>query len=299
MKAHLSSQALVEQIDTDGDGTVDFAEFVAMLRKARTDDTPASSAVIPMLDVPTHDEVRRTSLRLSVSMRRSSFTSPSCRRSTSWRLRAEPTIVEAVPSSAAITTETAQRSASEQRVLDACGAIHFQLTTMQAKHDVQSRSRLTKWCVTIFEHHWFDTAVMSTIGLNTLNLAVEHHRQPAWLTSTNFVLNALFTFTFVLEVGIKIRAMGIFLYLWDRFNAFDALITILSVAELLTGASGFSVMRCFRLLRVLTLMKYFPTMRKQLQIMSRTLDSVLPFMFLLFLFLFMAAVMAVNIFGGR
>ena len=40
----------MEQIDTDGDGTVDFAEFVAMLRRARSDDVAEVSGALALVD---------------------------------------------------------------------------------------------------------------------------------------------------------------------------------------------------------------------------------------------------------
>jgi len=60
-----------------------------------------------------------------------------------------------------------------------------------------------------------------------------------------------------------------------------------SVVELLQeGASGLSVLRTFRLLRILKLVRFMPALKYQLVVMLRTMDSVATFCALLVLFIF-------------
>lgn len=52
------------------------------------------------------------------------------------------------------------------------------------------------------------------------------------------------------------------------------------------GDSGLSVLRTFRLLRILKLVRFMPNLRRQLFVMLRTMDNVAIFFSLLILFIF-------------
>lgn len=60
-----------------------------------------------------------------------------------------------------------------------------------------------------------------------------------------------------------------------------------SVVELAQGgANGLSVLRTFRLLRILKLVRFMPALRRQLVVMLKTMDNVATFFALLLLFMF-------------
>jgi Ion transport protein. len=71
------------------------------------------------------------------------------------------------------------------------------------------------------------------------------------------------------------------------FAGFDSVIemcqTYLGDGE---GSSGLSVLRTFRLLRILKLVRFMPNLRRQLFVMLRTMDNVAVFFSLLILFIF-------------
>lgn len=52
------------------------------------------------------------------------------------------------------------------------------------------------------------------------------------------------------------------------------------------SGSGLSVLRTFRLLRILKLVRFMPNLRRQLFVMLRTMDNVAVFFSLLILFIF-------------
>ncbi|KAK9508510.1 hypothetical protein O3M35_006051 [Rhynocoris fuscipes] len=92
---------------------------------------------------------------------------------------------------------------------------------------------------------------------------------------------------------MKIIAEGPFGYISNGFNVFDGVIVVLSVVELAQtvlgegeGSSGLSVLRTFRLLRILKLVRFMPNLRRQLFVMLRTMDNVAVFFSLLILFIF-------------
>lgn len=59
-----------------------------------------------------------------------------------------------------------------------------------------------------------------------------------------------------------------------------------SVVDERGGSSGLSVLRTFRLLRILKLVRFLPNLRRQLFVMLRTMDNVAVFFSLLVLFIF-------------
>lgn len=62
------------------------------------------------------------------------------------------------------------------------------------------------------------------------------------LETANIVLTALFTF----EVILKLMGLGIWDYISDGFNIFDAIVVIISLVELAASAAagGLSSLRC-------------------------------------------------------
>ena len=87
---------------------------------------------------------------------------------------------------------------------------------------------------------------------------------------------------------LKLVADGFYEYVKSGFNVFDGCIVIVSLLELLEDehGSGLSVLRTFRLLRILKLVRFMPALRRQLVIMLRTIDNVAVFFALLILFIF-------------
>ncbi|KAG7252545.1 hypothetical protein CRUP_035658 [Coryphaenoides rupestris] len=70
---------------------------------------------------------------------------------------------------------------------------------------------------------------------------------------------------FVLEMVFKLLAFGLFGYIRNPYNIFDSIIVIISVWEIVGQADGgLSVLRTFRLLRVLKLVRFLPALRRQL-----------------------------------
>ena len=87
---------------------------------------------------------------------------------------------------------------------------------------------------------------------------------------------------------LKLLGYGIYDYIKKPLNLFDGLIVILSIIELSQSSttSGLAVLRTFRLMRVLKLFHFLPSLRRQIIVMIKTLDSVGVFFLLLVLFLF-------------
>jgi hypothetical protein len=112
---------------------------------------------------------------------------------------------------------------------------------------------------------YFRRIVLSAIVINTLSMGIEYHGQPPSLTNALEYSNLVFTSLFAIEMILKIIADGCLKYIKNAYNLFDGAIVLMSVIELQGNQnSGLSVLRTFRLLRVLKLVRFMPTLRRQL-----------------------------------
>ncbi|VDK53449.1 unnamed protein product [Anisakis simplex] len=146
----------------------------------------------------------------------------------------------------------------------------------------------------------FKRGILFAILINTLSMGVEYHQQPELLTIILEYSNYFFTGLFAFEMLLKVIADGLFGYLSDGFNLFDGGIVALSVLELFQeGKGGLSVLRTFRLLRILKLVRFMPALRYQLVVMLRTMDNVTVFFGLLVLFIFIFSILGMNLFGCK
>ncbi|XP_055600094.1 voltage-dependent T-type calcium channel subunit alpha-1G isoform X2 [Uranotaenia lowii] len=158
----------------------------------------------------------------------------------------------------------------------------------------------------IVEHKYFQQGILLAILINTLSMGIEYHNQPEELTAIVETSNIVFSAIFAVEMVLKIIAEGPFRYVANGFNVFDGVIVILSVIELGQaylgegqGSSGLSVLRTFRLLRILKLVRFMPNLRRQLFVMLRTMDNVAIFFSLLILFIFIFSILGMYLFGGK
>ncbi|XP_022257393.1 voltage-dependent T-type calcium channel subunit alpha-1G-like isoform X2 [Limulus polyphemus] len=149
-------------------------------------------------------------------------------------------------------------------------------------------------------HKYFQRGILTAILINTLSMGIEYHNQPKELTFAVEVFNLILTGIFGLEMLLKVLAEGVFGYISNGFNVFDGVIVILSIVELWqSSGSGLSVLRTFRLLRILKLVRFMPALRRQLVIMLRTMDNVAVFFSLLILFIFIFSILGMNLFGCK
>ena len=150
------------------------------------------------------------------------------------------------------------------------------------------------------DHQFFQRAILGAILINTLSMGIEYHEQPQELTDAIEYSNYIFCAIFLLEMVFKVIADGFLGYISEGFNLFDACIVILSLVEIFQGEhSGLSVLRTFRLLRILKLVRFLPALREQLVVMLKTMDNVATFFGLLLLFIFIFSILGMTLFGGK
>ncbi|XP_012271946.2 voltage-dependent T-type calcium channel subunit alpha-1H [Orussus abietinus] len=163
-----------------------------------------------------------------------------------------------------------------------------------------------RWIKKLVEHKYFQQGILLAILINTLSMGIEYHNQPDELTVIVEISNIVFSAVFAIEMLLKIIAEGPFGYISNGFNVFDGVVVVLSVVELCQafleergGSSGLSVLRTFRLLRILKLVRFMPNLRRQLFVMLRTMDNVAVFFSLLILFIFIFSILGMNLFGCK
>ncbi|XP_076465332.1 sodium channel protein 1 brain-like [Babylonia areolata] len=142
----------------------------------------------------------------------------------------------------------------------------------------------------------FDLFITFCIVLNTVFMAIEHHGMSSELELALAVGNYVFSGVFILEAVLKILALNKF-YFCNGWNVFDLVIVIASIVDLgVENVNGLSVLRTFRLLRVVKLAQSWSTMRILLTIIVSTLGAMSYLTIILFLVIYIFAVMGLQLF---
>lgn len=86
----------------------------------------------------------------------------------------------------------------------------------------------------------------------------------------------------------------------DRFNQFDACVAIASLLELVVYQSGlFSVLRAFRVLRLVKLFRSWTSLQMFIKAMIRTLMELGNMAVILMLTVFVFSLLGMQLFGGK
>uniref|UniRef100_A0A8D0H1I3 Voltage-dependent T-type calcium channel subunit alpha-1G n=1 Tax=Sphenodon punctatus TaxID=8508 RepID=A0A8D0H1I3_SPHPU len=152
----------------------------------------------------------------------------------------------------------------------------------------------------IVDSKYFGRGIMIAILINTLSMGIEYHEQPEELTNALEISNIVFTSLFALEMLLKVLVYGPFGYIKNPYNIFDGIIVIISVWEIVgQQGGGLSVLRTFRLMRVLKLVRFMPALQRQLVVLMKTMDNVATFCMLLMLFIFIFSILGMHLFGCK
>ena len=154
----------------------------------------------------------------------------------------------------------------------------------------------------IVTHRYVERLVMFCIIFNTLILAVRY-RGMSQKAETAFIdLNYFFLSVFVLELVLKVLALGVLGYIADPYNRFDALIVAAGLIELGFRDSSIAVARAFRLLRVLRatrLITQHKSMRRLIDTTTQSFAIIINFCGVLLVFVFVFTVLGMQLFGGQ
>ncbi|NXY60401.1 CAC1G protein, partial [Callaeas wilsoni] len=152
----------------------------------------------------------------------------------------------------------------------------------------------------IVDSKYFGRGIMVAILINTLSMGIEYHEQAKELTNALEISNIVFTSLFALEMLLKVLVYGPFGYIKNPYNIFDGIIVVISVWEIVgQQGGGLSVLRTFRLMRVLKLVRFMPALQRQLVVLMKTMDNVATFCMLLMLFIFIFSILGMHLFGCK
>ncbi|XP_014476681.1 PREDICTED: voltage-dependent calcium channel type A subunit alpha-1 isoform X3 [Dinoponera quadriceps] len=151
------------------------------------------------------------------------------------------------------------------------------------------------------QFYWF---VIVLVFFNTVCVAVEHYDQPKWLTDFLFYAEFVFLALFMMEMFIKMYALGPRTYFESSFNRFDCIVILGSIFEVIwtalkSGSFGLSVLRALRLLRIFKVTKYWKSLRNLVISLLSSMRSIISLLFLLFLFILIFALLGMQLFGGQ
>lgn len=131
---------------------------------------------------------------------------------------------------------------------------------------------------------YFDLAIAAVIGLNVVTMAMEYYKMPDALKYALKIFNYFFTAVFILEAIMKVVALGVRLYMKDKWNQLDVAIVILSVVGIILeeletkiipiNPTIIRVMRVMRIARVLKLLKMAKGIRALLDTVMQALPQV-------------------------
>jgi hypothetical protein len=163
------------------------------------------------------------------------------------------------------------------------------------------KNRFTRVFYQIAVNDVFNTFIMVIIITNTVLLSLERYPEMEKDIQDVFdIINYIFTTIFTMEVIIKMIGLGIKTYVRDGFNLFDLFTVIISIIELLlsSGSGSLSALRAFRLFRVFKLFKA-DNLRVLIDSILFTLGTIGNYSVLLFLFIYVYAMLGMQLFAGK
>ena len=133
----------------------------------------------------------------------------------------------------------------------------------------------------------FSNFILAVIFINSVCLASEHHGMSGDQKSILENSNIVFLTIFAVEAVVRIIGLTPRNYFGDYSNAFDFVIVVVSIAELILPLPpGLSVLRSFRLLRMIRILRQFEGAQMVLRITHMSLPYIGSFAIILTLMLF-------------
>jgi len=165
----------------------------------------------------------------------------------------------------------------------------------------------------IVASQFFARFVTCIVIFNTAILCSDHYPSTDSFDQNVSAANFTCTLFFLLDMALKIAALGIREYCNCNFNLFDGLIVILSILELCMtppqfisakhrigkSKKGLSAFRFFRLLRPFKLAKQWKVLTDIMLKMSKTIDDLGYLLLLLLIFMYISGLIGMEFFANR
>lgn len=132
---------------------------------------------------------------------------------------------------------------------------------------------------------------------NTAILASVHHGMSDDVFRTLTLITLGFAFVFLAEGAVRMVAFGPRGFVKDPLNPFDLVLTLAAIAEyFVAGTASFNALRAVRLARLLEVSL---SMKRTLAMLQTSITRCLPMLLLLFLTVFLFALLGVQLFAGK
>jgi len=171
--------------------------------------------------------------------------------------------------------------------------------------------KLRKYCFIIGHTSRFDSFSCLLICANAIIFMLDHYPIQTTFSNALDIINALLAILFTIELIIKVLGSSIKKYFRDYFKLFDFVIVTVALIEVIiqppayftggqTKSSGISIsiVRCFRLFRMIKLAIRFESLKILLTRILKTFLDLFSFMILLFLFLFICTLIGMQFFAN-
>ncbi|XP_065680136.1 voltage-dependent L-type calcium channel subunit alpha-1D isoform X3 [Hydra vulgaris] len=150
---------------------------------------------------------------------------------------------------------------------------------------------------------FFYWLMMFLTFLNALILVVQHYKQPQWVTDIKGVSQLVFMVFFLLEVILKLYALGLQLYFAKLSDKFEFVVVTLWLMDFfLLKYAGFNfsffVLHQLQLFRLFQRTNIWESLKKLKASIFASISSVLNLILLLFVFAVIFALFGMNFFGG-
>uniref|UniRef100_A0AAV2JVC5 Ion transport domain-containing protein n=1 Tax=Knipowitschia caucasica TaxID=637954 RepID=A0AAV2JVC5_KNICA len=136
--------------------------------------------------------------------------------------------------------------------------------------------------VWILDSFGFRSLMRIIVGFSILILAVEHHQQPDWLTKAEYITRTIGYALFLAELVLRLCAMS-YRYFLDMYYVLDFIMVITSTLEMILPFSGDLkyLFRSLRVLRLLSIIRLLPYLRKQLVVLGKSLSQSVPLLLMI------------------
>lgn len=152
---------------------------------------------------------------------------------------------------------------------------------------------------------WFNFSIYVLIFFNTITLALYRYDESEKQTQNLLVAGHIFTVAFLIEMIFKLIGLGPKAYVSESFNILDSIIVVVSIVDLVflyampeNESVAMSAFRGLRLLRVMKLARIWKAFKEILKRIQQSLIDVSSFSLLLFIFVFIFALLGMELFAN-
>ena len=155
----------------------------------------------------------------------------------------------------------------------------------------------------------FENFLTVCVLINTVVMAMDSYDIDPQTEKDLEDMNLVFTWIFIVEMGLKLLARGPKKYAAERMNLLDGAVVMLSIVEMIMQAVGggsgagslqafrtVRVFRTFRVLRVTRILRALKSMAMVIGVMQRAISDFVLIIILMFVFIFIYTLLGRQIF---